>query len=214
MKHQKRLLLTSSLLMVPFTFGLFQLTTWYFGPKWGYIAGFAGYWAYCLLAAWLVSGADPNYFKRMWNEQSGNYSAKWFSLLAFIPVFGVFFFSFLPNAAELTLSTTLLLVIVVLLNGSIEEVYWRGLYLLEFPNNAPVGFIFSWLLFGAWHISLWFARGVVYADGLLALVGGAYGLGLIWTWVARTNRNLCAVVPAHILVNLFAFTALFVSNGF
>ena len=214
MNNKKRILLISSLFMLPFTFGLFQLTTLYFGAKWGYVSGFGGYWAYCLINALLVSGADMSYFKRMWNGRSDNSSAKWFSLLAFVPAFGVFFVSFLPNAAELTLSTGLLLVIVVLLNGSIEELYWRGLYLLEYPDNARIGFILSWLLFGAWHVSLWFARGVVYADGFLALVGGAYGLGLIWTWVARTNRNLRAVVPSHILVNLFAFTTLFVHNGF
>lgn len=214
MKHRKRLLLISSLLMLPLTFGLFQLTTLYFGHKWGYVLGFAGYWSYCLLTALLVSGADINYFKRMWREQPVGSNTKRLSVLAFIPVFGVFFVSFLPNAAELTLSTGLLLTIVVLLNGSIEELYWRGLYLLEYGDNIRIGFVLSWILFGAWHVSLWFARGVVYTDGFLALVGGAYGLGLIWTWVARKSGNLRAVVPAHILVNLFAFTALFVNNKF
>jgi len=214
MNNKKQILLTSSLLILPFTFGLFQLTTLSFGPKWGYVSGFAGYWAYCLSTAWLISGGDANYFKRMWMERSENNSAKWFALLAFIPVFGVFFVSFLPNAADLTFSTALLLVSVVVLNGSIEELYWRGLYLVEYPDNARIGFLFSWLLFGAWHVSLWFARGVVYSDSFLALVGGAYGLGLIWTWVARKNGNLRAVGPSHILVNLFAFPALFVNNGF
>lgn len=214
MKNKKRFLIISSILLLPFTYVLFQLTTAYLGPKWGYVSGFAGYWAYCLATALLVSGADMTYFQRMWNGQPGRSTTKWLSLLAFVPVFGVFFVSFLPNAAALTLPTGILLVIVVLLNGSIEELYWRGLYLLEYPDNTRIGFLFSWVLFGAWHISLWFARGVIYEDGFLALVGGAYGLGLIWTWVARTNGNLRAVVPSHILVNLFAFTALFVSNGF
>jgi len=215
MNNRKRILLVSSLLMLPFTLGLFQFTTLFLGPKWGYVTGFAGYWAYCLFTLWLVSGSNWNYVKGMWNlRQRHGASVKWISFVAFIPVFGVFFVSFLPNAAELTLSTGLLLVFMVLLNGSIEELYWRGLYLLEYPDNTPIGFFLSWLLFGAWHISLWFANGVIYKDGFIALVGGAYGLGLIWTWVARTNGNLCVIVPSHILVNLFAFTALFVDNGF
>ena len=214
MKDKKRLLLVSSLILLPFTFLLFQLTTSFLGPKWGYIVGFLGYWSYCLLTAWIVSGADWNYFKDMWNqEQRGKYT-KWIALAAFIPALGTFFVSFLPNAARLTLSTGALLLFMAVLNGSIEELYWRGLYLLEYPENTGIGFILSWLLFGAWHISLWFARGVIYKDGFLALVGGAYALGLIWTWVARSNGNLRAVVPAHILANLFAFTALFVDNGF
>ena len=214
MQDKKRTLLISSLVLLPFTFGLFQLTTLYLGSKWGYVTGFLGYWAYCLITAWSMSGPDWNYFKGMWNQARNNKYTKWIGLAAFIPAFGVFFVSFLPNVAKLTLSTGALLMVMVLLNGLIEEFYWRGLYLLEYPDNTRIGFILAWILFGAWHISLWFARGMIYKDGFLALVGGAYGLGLIWTWVARSNRNLRAVVPAHILANLFAFTALFVDNGF
>lgn len=214
MKKKKTALLASSLLMLPFTFGLFQLTTLLFGTKWGYVTGFLGYWAYCLIVAWLAAGSDWNYFKGMWNQGSTNKYATWIALAAFIPAIGVFFVSFLSNVAALSLSAGVLLVLMAALNGSIEELYWRGLYLLEYPDHPRIGFLLSWLLFGAWHISLWFAKGMVYKDGFGALVGGAYGLGLIWTWVARSNGNLRAVIPAHILTNLFAFTALFADNGF
>lgn len=214
MQNKKRILLISSLFMLPFTYLWIQFTTSSFGAKWGYVTGLAGYWVYCLVIIGLVTGGNMNVIKSLWRNQNNGKYAKWISLAAFIPVLGLFFVSFLPNVAQLTLSTGVFLVIVVLLNGSIEELYWRGLYLFEYPNNSRIGFLFSWLLFGAWHISLWFANGVIYKDGFLALVGGAYGLGLLWTWVARANGNLKAVTPAHILVNLFAFTALFVDNGF
>ena len=158
MKDRKRILLISSLALLPFTFVLFQLTTLWLGPKWGYITGFLGYWAYCMVTAWLLSGSDWNYFKAMWTrERRGNYGT-WISLAAFIPVVGVFFVSFLPNASRLTFSTSVLLIFTIVLNGTIEELYWRGLYLLEYPNDTRIGFFLSWLLFGAWHISLWFAR--------------------------------------------------------
>jgi len=214
MQNKRNILLISSLLMLPVTFAWIQLTTTLLGAKWGYVAGLAGYWVYCLLIAWLISGGKFNYFQSMWDRQHRGKYLMWISLLAFIPVLGLFFVSFVPNVAQLTLSTGILLVIVTVLNGLVEELYWRGLYLLEYPQDARIGFVLSWLLFGAWHISLWFARGVVYKDGFLALVGGAYMLGLIWTWVARSNKNLRAVIPAHILTNLFAFTALFVDNNF
>jgi uncharacterized protein len=214
MQNKKTILLISSLLMLPVTYLWIQFTTSTFGAKWGYITGLAGYWVYCLVIVGLVSGGKLETLKTLWNTQNNGKYIKWISLLAFVPVFGVFFVSFLPNVAQLSLSTGVLLIIVVALNGSIEELYWRGLYLLEYPENSRIGFLFSWLLFGAWHVSLWFARGMIYKEGFLALVGGAYMLGLIWTWVARSNGNLKAVIPSHILVNLFAFTALFVDNGF
>jgi hypothetical protein len=214
MKDKKRILLISSFVLLPFTLVLFQVTTSLLGPKWGYLAGFLGYWAYCLVIAGLVSGSDWNYFKQMWDRERGDRYAKWIRLALLLPIFGVFFVSFLPNAPALTLSIGVLLIFTAVLNGSIEELYWRGLYLVEYPDHPLIGFVLATLLFGTWHISLWFARGILYQDGFLALVGGAYGLGLLWAWVARSNGNLRAVVPAHILTNLFAFTALFVDNGF
>jgi uncharacterized protein len=214
MQSKKNILLVSSLLMLPLTFAWIQLTTTILGPKWGYVTGLAGYWIYCLVIAWLVSGGDLKTIQSIWDGQRDEKYAKWIAPMAFVPVLGLFFVSFLPNIAQLTASTIALLVIVAALNGLVEELYWRGLYLLEFPANAGIGLVLSWLLFGAWHISLWFAKGVVYKDGFLALVGGAYMLGLIWTLVARSNGNLRSVVPSHILVNLFAFTALFLDNGF
>jgi membrane protease YdiL (CAAX protease family) len=214
MRDKKRALLISSVVLLPFTFLLFQFTTQLLGAKWGYITGFLGYWSYCLLTVWYLSGPDLEYFKCMWYPRRSGKYVKWIALAAFLPALGTFFVSFLPNAPLLTFSTAILLVLTAVINGSIEELYWRGLYLVEYPNDTRIGFIFSWLLFGAWHISLWFARGITYEDGFLALVGGAFGLGLLWTWSARTSGNLRTVIPAHILTNLFAFTALFVDNGF
>ena len=214
MRDKKRILLISSIVLLPFTFLLFQFTTLLLGPKWGYFTGFLGYWLYCLLTAWYLSGADLNCLKPLWKQQHSGKYVKWIALAAFLPALGTFFVAFIPNAALLTFSTGVLLVLMAVINGSVEELYWRGLYLLEYPNDTRIGFLFSWLLFGSWHVSLWFARGVIFTDGFLALVGGAFGLGLLWTWSARSSGNLRTVIPAHILTNLFAFTALFVDNGF
>ena len=214
MKDKKRILLISSFVLLPFTFALLQFTTLTLGPKWGYIIGFIGYWVYCLFTVWLMSGPGWNYLKGIWNQQRESKYAKWIGFAAFIPAFGVFFVAFLPNVAKLTLSAGVLLIFMAVLNGSIEEFYWRGLYLLEYRDNARIGFFLSTLLFGAWHFSVWSSRGVVYKDGIIALIGGAYVMGLLWAWVARSQGNIRAVLFAHILVNLFAFTSLFVDNGF
>ncbi len=40
MQNKQRTLLISSLILLPFTFVLFQLTTLALGPKWGYVTGF------------------------------------------------------------------------------------------------------------------------------------------------------------------------------
>ena len=62
MTNKKRILLVSSLLMLPITYLWIQFTASSFGAKWGYVAGLAGYQVYCLLAArlvmWLKNNAD------------------------------------------------------------------------------------------------------------------------------------------------------------
>jgi len=210
----KHTLLISSFLILPFTFGTFQILTGLFGPKWGYMGGFLLYWGYALCTSWWLSGGKWAYLGRMTSQSLRPRYTNGITAAAFLPVLGVFFVSFLPNAAKLTPTTSILLVTMALLNGTIEEVYWRGLYLLEYPQDRRIGVWASTVLFGAWHISLWFARGVAYQGGFMALVGGAFVMGLLWTGVTRSVGNVRACILAHVLVNLFAFTGLFIENGF
>jgi len=214
MPHKKRILLTSSFLLLPLMLVWFQITSTYLGSKWGYIIGLVGYWCYCLFTAWLMAGFDWTYFRGAWNNFSENKYAKWIFLAAFIPVIPTFFISFLYPLTNLSLTTVALAIFTSVVNGPIEEFYWRGLYLLEYRDNKWIGFFLSTLLFGLWHFAVWFAKGVHYNGGVLPLVGGAYFLGLLWAWVTRSTGNFRAAAFAHTLVNLFALTGLFVENGF
>ena len=193
----------------------FQITSTTLGAKWGYIIGLAGYWSYCLFTVWLLSGFEWDYVRKAWNGHSENKYAKWIFFAAFIPVIPTFFISVLyPSVSKLTLSTAALVIFTSVVNGPIEEFYWRGLYLLEYRDNKWIGFFLSTLLFGAWHFAVWFAKGMHYNGGVLPLVGGAYFLGMLWMWVTRSTGNFRAAAFAHILINLFALAGLFVENGF
>lgn len=214
MRNSQRVLLISSLVVSPFTFGVFQILPAVLGLKWGYIAGLFLYWLYCLFTAWLVAGSNLAYLKRMFTASTNHKYTTLINLAAFIPVAGVFFVSFLLNAPGLTPGTALLVTLVALLNGAIEEMYWRGLYLAEYKSDWRIGLLAATFLFGCWHISLWAVNGIDYRGGAAALIGGAFVMGLLWAWVARAVGNIRAVVLAHILVNFFAFSGLFVMNGF
>ena len=214
MSDKKRILLVSSFIILPLMLVWFQITSTYLGPKWGYIIGLAGYWTHCLFTAWLMAGFDLKYFKNAWNGKSENNHAKWIYLAAFIPIIPTSLITFLYPLTNLTPTTLLLAIFTSIVNGPIEEFYWRGLYLLEYHDNKWIGFFLSTLLFGLWHFAVWFAKGVHYNGGILPLVGGAYFLGLLWAWVTRSTGNFRAAAFAHILVNLFALTGLFVNNGF
>ena len=214
MPNKKHTLLISSFLLLPLMLVWFQITTTFLGSKWGYIIGLVGYWTYCLFTAWLMSGSVWSYFKNAWNGKSENKYAKWIFLAAFLPVIPTFFYSYFYGIPNPTLATATLVIFTSVVNGPIEEFYWRGLYLLEYRDNKSIGFFLSTLLFGLWHFAVWFAKGVHYNGGILPLVGGAYFLGLLWAWVTRSTGNFRAAAFAHTLLNLFALTGLFVDNGF
>ncbi|BCY17592.1 hypothetical protein hrd7_14410 [Leptolinea sp. HRD-7] len=209
---QKKLIL-NSILLVGITFGLFFLFPLILGPKWGYITGSILYWIAALLFSMRTNSINSRIVRQLFLFLSDR-SSLVISAIAFIPVFGVFFVSFLPNVRMLTTGAGLLVILMSLCNGLVEEYFWRGMYLIQFRESAVVSLIVSPLLFGTYHISLWFIKGITYQGGFMALVGGAYLMGLIWAWVTRKTGTITAVTVAHIFVNIFAFTGLFVQNGF
>ena len=113
------------------------------------------------------------------------------------------------DQAQATWIALLLLFII----GPGEEIYWRGLYLKEYGDNLFVGVLLSTFLFTLWHISLWHIKGLTYQGGLIALVGGAYIMGILWCFISRKVQNISYCLIAHVFVNIFVFTGLFVQNS-
>lgn len=210
----KYLLLGSSIFLLPFTIVVFQLTTRLLGPQQGYLVGFGLYWAYALTVALLLARRRKGYLRRLFNRSRLTRQRFLWSILCFIPVFGVFFVSFLPNAISLNGKLLLLVLSTAIINGIVEETYWRGLYLQEYRDSTRIGLWLATGLFGGWHVSLYLIEGITYHGGFGALVGGAAVMGLLWSYASRRLGDISATSLAHVLVNIFAFTGLYVDNGF
>jgi hypothetical protein len=213
-QSRRRILLISSVLLVPFTLVAFQVTTRLLGPRLGYLVGFGLYWGYTLIVAGSLSHGRQGYLHNLLRQGALTRPQLLWSALCFVPVLGVFFISFLPNVAALTSRLWLLVVLTAAVNGFVEELYWRGLYLREFGDDGRIGLWLATGLFGAWHVSLYLIEGISYRGGLGALVGGATMMGLLWSYASRRVGNIAASSMAHSLVNTFAFTGLYIDNGF
>jgi hypothetical protein len=100
-----------------------------------------------------------------------------------------------------------------IVNGTIEEIYWRGLYLRVFKENHYFILIVSPLLFALMHGSFLAIKGMAYHGGVSALVGGALFMGLLWSFVSFKLNSIRYCIVGHVLVNVFAFTGLFVENN-
>ncbi len=210
----KRVLLGSSVLLIPFTLVAFQITTRLWGPRFGFLIGLGLYWGYTLIVTGWLSRGSEGYLRELFKLGAWTRPRILCYSLCFIPTFGVFFIAFVPTVASITQQILLLAVVTAAINGFVEELYWRGLYLREFRDDARIGLWLATGLFGAWHISLFLIDGITYHGGFGALVGGATVMGLLWSYASRRTGNIVANSLAHVLVNLFAFTGLYINNGF
>lgn len=203
------LLCISMLILVP-------LLTLLLGKTIGYVTVFCIYWfIFCLPVSLYISNGFSE-LRGIYFQESNipTRISKAYYLLAFIPCIATFFVvfkEFAPVAGFQVLSIALLY---ALINGTFEEMFWRGVFNKVFNDNIFLAYIYPSVFFGIWHIALLLAKGMVYQGGFASLVGGSLLMGLLWGWVAYKTRSIKVVTAAHIITNFFAFTGLIFENWF
>lgn len=208
---QRRLVLHAVLLIVLMFAAVPLLTGWLGGPR-GWLASMALYWcAFCIPVIWVVLG--PRGLRRLWTFRLGA-GERWVPLVLLAQVAMVAAGSLTMLDGPPLAAAVALAVLVALVNAPLEEAAWRGGFLHAFGANRMRGFWLGLALFAAWHVPLGMAQGIVNPGGTAALVGGAAFLGLVWSVVAWRTGSIAWVTVAHFATNIFAFTALFSSNGF
>ncbi len=54
---------------------------------------------------------------------------------------------------QIILTVVLLSLLVALVNGTLEELLWRGAYVTAFPENRFLSYLFPSVAFGVWHVA-------------------------------------------------------------
>lgn len=198
------LLIAALLVLVP------VLTSWH--PQYGYLFALTFYWLFfCMpVIGWhALPGDDGRLFseKLPWRDW-------WLLPLLLVQVGVMVLLAFAPNTALFTSGGMWMALLFAAINGPLEEIAWRGGFLGTFRDRPRLGFWLGWALFTAWHIPLALSSGIVFDGGIVALVGGAAGLGLFWNWIAWRTGSVFYVSMAHTLTNILAFWVLFDRNGF
>jgi uncharacterized protein len=187
------------------------LVTRSIAPPWGFVLVLGAYWlVYCIPVSlrYIAGGDRPGLIARRVERRD-----LWLVGLLLVQLCGVFFGAVWPHLAQLNAMALGLGLTVGLINGTLEELAWRGGYISTFRDKPLVGFLIGWVLFSLWHLPLSMTAGVVFEGGPLMLVGSSAGLGLLWSAVAFRTGSLAYVIPAHILTNVMAFSVLFATNG-
>ena len=194
------------LIAIPVLALAFYVFTRVLPPFWGYGAALAFYWFGVLLP--LIVWRNGFQKTRFALTTPG----KWLTALNLFPILVI------AGVAISALSQTPLAVhvlaavgVAAILNGTLEEVFWRGTLLQDDAGSTEqIGQI---VLFTGWHIALLFAAGIVLTGGPLALFGGAALGGALWTLARMQTGAIGFCILCHIGLNLFAFTELATKNA-
>ena len=192
-------------LAIPFLALAFYVGTRALPPFWGFGAALAFYWTFVLipLIIWRRGFHKARFDVTM--------PAKWLTIASIVPIVavaGVATIAVLQDPLPLYILATVALAAV--LNGTLEEVFWRGTLLQDNASrNEQIGQI---MLFTGWHVALLFAAGVVVTGGPAGLLGGAAMAGVLWTLARMQTGSIGFGILCHIGLNLFAFTELASKN--
>jgi membrane protease YdiL (CAAX protease family) len=185
---------------------LFRGAVGVFGVRYGLLAGFVGYWAVCGGLVWtLLDGEMLGRLVRGFGPVSDVQRYVYWSIV-WIPVVGTFVSVFLEYAGRSGPWVLGCAALSAAINAPLEEGLWRGVFVAYFPDSRFWGWLYPAAWFGAWHLAIYWSAGNPLHGGAAALVGGAFGMGFLWGWVAWRMGSIVPTTIAHVAANFFAFT--------
>jgi membrane protease YdiL (CAAX protease family) len=184
------------------TYFAFYLLAVILGSQRGYFLGFLFYWIFwCLVVPISVLGSERirTVFARPVVSAFGKPS--WVGVVAlFLPLLLGYGYAF-PRAFAADARWAVLVgsLVIALINGVLEELLWRGTYILIFPDSSLLGDAYPTLSFAVWH----FAPQAVFPNrapgGRIAFVLVSATIGSLWGWVAKTTGSIFWTSVTHVL---------------
>ena len=193
------------LLLTPFallgsTYLAFHFLVRLWGPRFGYLAGFLFYWIVwgLLLPWWLVGRAGLAAMFRVPPEPFGEPAWIGVAFLLFPLALG-YGYAFPKAVRQVSFQVILFSALIAIVNGTLEEVLWRGTYLQVFPNSWFLGLVYPAFGFAVWHFAPQSIHPNRAPGGNLSLVLIAWMIALLWGYVAKVSGSILLPVISHIL---------------
>ena len=200
--YKHYILLASPPLLLISTFFLFRFLSNNFGRQKAYLYGFLFYWLFwCLILPLITVGLEG--LLEMFGKPIPKFGKPgWLGFLLLLgPPLVVFLTQFSSGIKGASIVFVLLSLFYAIFNGTFEEIFWRGSFVIAFNGHFLWGYLYPAIWFGLWHISPQIVEsGMITSDNIkFALI--SIILGLVWGWVARTSGSIKWTVLAHILLN-------------
>lgn len=208
---EQKLLIILAPTLVIFQIAIFQFLVNDWDNNLGYLSGYISYWIiWCIPLSLVFSRKRFIVFKSTRVKRIG-----WLPYtLLFLPVISTYIAVFTKYAPLSGLKVILLALLFACINAPLEELLWRRVYPSYFPKSIVFGYLFPTLFFAGWHLAPALVKEFSMDGGILAFVGGALFMGIIWGWFSYRYKTIIPTTIAHLLTNFFAFTGFLYVNWF
>ena len=188
------------------SFAVLQSAQLALGHRGGFTVGFLFYWiVWCLLVPFAVLGRAG--FRELF-ERSARVLRLRDAVLLMLPA-AVGFSSIFPVLMWIGNSKLYVAAAAVaIVNGTCEEVLWRGAYLKVFGKRLWGGLLYPAIGFGLWHVAPMLAQWGWSPDRAVWLVASATLVGLAYGAVVRHCGSIRWTIFSHILMNFAGLGAL------
>ncbi len=168
----------------------------------GYLLGFGFYWTWCLSVPIICWGKHG--FRWLFTEETPLFKKENWLLISILllTVVGAVWMYFIPNLAKVSIWVVLFSPITII-NGTCEEILWRGVYVKAFGKKVFWGCFYPAIGFALSHI----APELVFPaeGGMLPFIISTFFLGLAYGWVAYKTGSAKWTAITHSLIGLLAF---------
>jgi membrane protease YdiL (CAAX protease family) len=176
---------------------VFWLCSLYFSKPAAHILGFLFYWiCWCILVPLQLGGREG--IKGMFSTSRTNLS---FSVILclLLPLVLGYAYAFPRAISKASLAIVVVSLLMAIVNATLEEVLWRGVYIKCFNDNKGLAIVYSSAGFAIWH----YCPQIIYSNpnpgGAHSFVAFAFVLGLLYAFAAYKQQSISWVTISHIL---------------
>ena len=207
----RRLTLLSPVVLIVMSLAVFQMTKSVDDARVAQLTGFVFYWLVGGIVIPLIILGRRGY-STLFSAQPVNWSVAliWAVVGLFLPAAFGFLFAFpylVPADASVLLPT---LALYALVNATLEEVFWRGLFVSQFRGNPWLAVVYPGVMFGIWQLVPWALFSSWLRPSPLLVLAVSISVGLLFGWVAQRTGSIRWTTMAHVLANLSGIGALLI----
>jgi membrane protease YdiL (CAAX protease family) len=174
------------------------------GQRRGYVASFTCYWGGCYLLPAALLGRRQ--LVALLRQPAGPLPRpRWLAaLVLLVPPLGAAGTQLLPALGQADPAEVAAAGALAAVNATGEELLWRGLFVVRFPDDPVRGWLWPAAGFTAWHLA---PTSVRPARQPVAFLAGSAMIGVGMGWVAWRTRSLRWTLPAHLATDANGLSA-------